>query len=84
MDQKIMVIILLTLPLVMLIAVAVGAFLSSWSVAEHWSKLAKRLITIVTTLIILAFLVFLARWSGIKNTNLVKGIETGQTSVPNS
>lgn len=83
-SSQIIIIGILLISLLTILGIAVGAFLASWPVTNQLSKTIKRLIIATATLLILVFLVFLAKWSDIKISGSTGALGIDQTAMPNS
>lgn len=82
MEQKILTICILLIPLLVTIGIAIGAILSAWPVTDRLSKRMKGIITMASTLLIFVLLIFLAQWSGVKGGDLVNGSTENPNSMP--
>lgn len=69
MDQKVLIVFILLIPLMVIIGIAIGAFLSTWSVTNRMSNNLKGVITLATSLIVILFFAFLTMWSDIRISN---------------
>lgn len=84
MDIKILIFAIPLIPLLVIMGVAIGAFLASWPTTNRMSKKMKKFIVAFTSIAILALFIFLTIWSDIRVSNPISGAGPNDTYLPGS